>query len=190
MVKAIIFDCFGVLITDALAGMVAEVRKLRPEVADEIVAIVGLASKGLVARQESSEKIAGLLGISTPEYIDRVKNGEAKNQPLLDYIAELRGKYKTGMLSNISIGGLAARFDVGELDKYFDAVVASGDIGYAKPEAQAYEIVADRLSVRLDQCVFIDDREDYCEGAKGVGMKAILYESFEQMERELDQLIR
>src|SRR6185369_3482431 len=99
-----------------------------------------------------------------------------KDLELLEYIAELRTQYKIGMLSNIGRGGLERRFAPGELDRYFDVVVVSGDIGYAKPEAEAYEITADRLGVRLDECVFTDDREGYCEAARGVGMQAISYQ--------------
>jgi|GEM_PF-4893866 len=41
---------------------------------------------------------------------------------------------------------------------------------------------------QMDECIFIDDREGYCTGAKGVGMQAILYRSFSQMKPELDRL--
>lgn len=190
MIKAIIFDCFGVLISDALEAIVSELRDKQPEMAQEIVATINAASKGQITRQESSDKVASLLGIATDEYISRIKNGEVKNQQLLDYIAALRKDYKTALLSNISIGGLTLRFSPEELDKYFDAVVASGEIGYAKPEAQAYEITADRLGLRLNECVFIDDREDYCQGAITVGMQAILYKDFGNMEVELVELLR
>ena len=49
--------------------------------------------------------------------------------------------------------------------------------------------MADRLDVRLVECVMIDDREDYCVGARGVGMQAIQYKSFGQMQRELQQVL-
>jgi len=189
MVKAIVFDCFGVLVTDALEAIVAELRVSQPGVVEDIVATVYLASRGEINRQESSTRIAGLLGIPVEEYLGRIKGGEVKNHELLAYIAELRKTHKTGLLSNISIGGLSARFEPGELDRYFDAVVVSGEIGYAKPEAEAYETVADRLGVRLDECIFIDDREDYCTGAKTVGMQAILYTSFSQIKSALDTLL-
>ena len=188
MIRAIVFDCFGVLISDALEVMVADVRETKPELAEQIVNILHAASKGHIVRQESTAMVAQLLEMSVEEYLARIKNGEVKNQQLLDYILRIRKNYKTGLLSNVSIGGLAARFEADELEKYFDVVVASGDIGYAKPESQAYEITADKLGVRLEECVFIDDREDYCEGARHVGMRAVLYKSFEQMKRELESL--
>lgn len=190
MIKAVIFDCFGVLITDALEAMVAEIRETKPNEAREIVSILMAASKGQISRQHASEAVSTIFGMTMDEYINRVQNAEVKNIELLEYITELRGTYKTALLSNVSIGGLDARFDKQELARCFDEVVASGDIGFAKPEPEAYEIAADRLGVRLEGCVFIDDREEYCEGARSVGMQAIRYQGFEGMKRELEAMLR
>jgi HAD superfamily hydrolase (TIGR01509 family) len=190
MIKAVIFDCFGVLITDALEAMVAEIRETKPNESREIVSILMAASKGQISRQHASEAVSTIFGMTMDEYINRVQNAEVKNIELLEYITELRGTYKTALLSNVSIGGLDARFDKQELARCFDEVVASGDIGFAKPEPEAYEIAADRLGVRLEECVFIDDREEYCEGARSVGMQAIRYQGFEGMKRELEAMLR
>jgi HAD superfamily hydrolase (TIGR01509 family) len=93
------------------------------------------------------------------------------------------------MLTNMGQGGIDRWFKPGFLDKYFDAVVASGDVGYAKPQAQIYQIMADSLAVRLDECLFTDDRQEYCDGATAVGMKAILYKDFDQFKKDLEQLL-
>lgn len=188
MIKAIVFDCFGVLISDALAVMVAEIKHKDPKAAQEILVILNAAGKGQITRERASDAAAALFGMTTEAYVHKVQSGEVKNYELLDYIVELRKTYKTGMLSNVSIGGLAVRFTPEELSRCFDEVVASGDIGYAKPEARAYEIAAERLGVRLDECVFIDDREEYCRGARDVGMQTITYVSFAGMKAELERL--
>jgi HAD superfamily hydrolase (TIGR01509 family) len=131
--------------------------------------------------------IAELLGLSSSEYAARIKTEEVKNQTLLTFIKQLRLHYKIGLHSNVMRNGLEVRFPDGELTQYFDAVVASGDVGYAKPEAQAYELVADRLDARLDECIMVDDRDEYCAGARSVGMHAIQYQSFEQLQLELER---
>lgn len=141
MIKAVIFDCFGVIVLDALQ--------------------------------------AQALG----------QVGEYKDQAVLDYVRELRAIYKTGMLSNISPEGLDTRFTTDELGQYFDAVIVSGAIGYAKPEPAAYETIADQLGVRLDECIMIDDRQDYCDGALAAGMQAVLYQSLPQLRRELSAIL-
>lgn len=188
MIKAVIFDCFGVLVTDALSFMVEELRTTDPVKAGRIVALVGAGAAGRMDPQVARAAIAEMLGLSPAEYATRIKQEEVKNQELLDYIKQLRLRYKTGLLSNVLRNGLEARFPGDELPQYFDAVAASGDIGYAKPEAQAYEIIADRLGVRLDECIMIDDREEYCQGAQSVGMQAIQYASFDQVRAELERL--
>ena len=189
MIKAVIFDCFGVVITDVLQAMCNELAIEHPDKAQQISELVQESIRGHIPSEESNRKVAELFGLSFEEYRSKIASGEVKDQALLNYIVTLRKNYKTAMLSNISSGGLQRRFTPQELNTYFDATVASSDIGFAKPEAQSYEIVADRLSVRLDECVLTDDREEYCEGAVGVGMAAIQYKSFAQFKPALERLL-
>jgi HAD superfamily hydrolase (TIGR01509 family) len=190
MVRAIIFDCFGVLITDALQTLVDELRARNAAATVRVRDLVHAANRGMVPFREASEQISTELGLTYNEYRHKIAAGEVKNQLLLDYIRDLRVHYKTAMLSNIgSTASLGRRFQLSELADLFDVVVASGDIGYAKPEAAAYEITADRLGVRLDECVFVDDREPYCEAARGVGMQAIVYRDFAQFQAELQAML-
>lgn len=186
MIKAIIFDCFGVVVSDALEVICAKLRIDDPVTASAVRDLVHAGNHGFMTPRQSSGRIAQLLGITYEQYRQQIADGEIKDLELLAYIKALRSKYKTALLSNIGTGSLARRFDTGELDTYFDVVVASGDIGYAKPEAEAYEITADRLGVRLDECVFTDDREGYCEAARGVGMSTIWYKNFSQFKQELE----
>jgi len=188
VIKAIIFDLFGVLVTDALEALVSELKATQPEVADQVVRTVMASNAGTIPHEASREMVAGLLGITTDEYAQRIRGGEVRNQELFDYILELRKTYKTALLSNAGTKSLEVRFAPGELDKYFDVIVVSAVIGYAKPEARAYEIVAEKLGVRLDECVMIDDREDYVAGAKAVGMQGILYTAVPTLRQALKDL--
>ena len=189
MIRAIIFDCFGVLVADALQVIYDELNPTDPAAAAQISDLVRASNKGLLDPEWSNQQIADILGISLADYQQRIKYGEAKNTPLLGYIRELHANYKTAILSNISATGLAKRFTAEELRECFDAVVSSGEIGYAKPEAQAYETAADRLGVRLDECIFTDDKEEFCEAARRVGMQAIVFEDTTQFRRDLTDLL-
>jgi putative hydrolase of the HAD superfamily len=187
MIKAIIFDCFGVIRVDATTiaykSLGGDVEKDR----DFIKSTLDKSSAGLIP--SAAPVFAERLGISEGEWRDTVSQSSVIDQEILDYVKVLRKKYKTAMLSNVMKGGLDIWFKPGELDKYFDVAVASGDIGYAKPEPEAYEVTADRLGVRLEECVMIDDRLELCEGARAVGMKAIMYKSLGQLKRELEKLL-
>lgn len=185
MLKAIIFDCFGVIIIDAFTMLYSETAKGNQLVIDEAIAVINATSRGQMDVKESRTKVAALFNMSEPEWSQKIDTMENRNQPLLDFILELKQKYRTGLLSNTTKGGLDRRFSEKELNQHFDAVIASGEYGYAKPEAEIYNITAEQLGVDPIECVFIDDREDYCRGAKAVGMKAILYLDFVTLKQEL-----
>lgn len=189
MIRAIIFDCFGVLITDALQAIRDKAGARDAAAVREISDIVAANNRGLIEPTESNERIAAILGITSAELRAMVAAGEVKNLELMAYVQTLRTQYKTAMLSNIAGSSLHKRFNAGELDEHFDVVVASGDIGYAKPEPEAYQTAADLLGVRCDECLFIDDRELFCEGARATGMKAIVYTNFAQFKHELTDLL-
>lgn len=190
MIKAVIFDCFGVVLTDALKLVREDLAKKDPAAAKQVKDIVAANNRGMLEPDESNERIAELLGVSVAELRKRVAGSEVRDEELLTYVQQLKQQYKTAMLSNIAASSLARRFPNNELDTYFDVVVASGEIGYAKPEPEAYEITAERLGVRLDECVFTDDRELFCDGATSVGMHAILYTNFAQFKQDLEALLQ
>jgi putative hydrolase of the HAD superfamily len=56
----------------------------------------------------------------------------------------------------------------------FAAVVASGDIGIAKPDPRIFTYAAEQLGVPADRCVFIGDRRDTdALAAVAVGMRGV-----------------
>ena len=136
MIKAVIFDCFGVLLEDALAAMCRELPAEKQQAATDLM---HAAHHGYAASVDSNQQIAAMFNMDMEQYVAAIREGEIKNQPLLDYIAELHTRFRTALLSNVSNGGIARRFTESEL-ACFDTVVASGEVGYAKPEPEAYEI--------------------------------------------------
>jgi len=79
---------------------------------------------------------------------------------------------RTGLLSN-SWGGRDYPLD--ELKGIFDDVVISGLVGLRKPDPEIYLLAADRIGARAEDCIFIDDFNVNVDGAKAVGMTAILH---------------
>jgi epoxide hydrolase-like predicted phosphatase len=190
MTKAIIFDCFGVLLGNAYKTHLMEVEQEDPERAKEIRAINHASDMGILSREETAEYISGLFGIEKEEFLEEQNQVEIPNKQLLDYIAELKKDYKLALLSNISNRErLSIRFQNGELESHFDTIVASGDEGYVKPQPEIYEIAATRLGVAPSECVMIDDIAEFCEGARQVGMQAIQYQTNQQIITDLNALL-
>lgn len=190
MIKAIIFDCFNVLVADATKQALANMNVLDPEKRAEFSAVTHAVDKGIISDTEAIGTQSQLLGMSDDEFISLRNLGEVRNEELITYIKTLKGSYKLAMVSNInSRERLDSRFLPGQLDELFDAVIPSGEVGYIKPQPEIFMIAAERLGVQPDECVFIDDIEDFCEGARATGMQAIHFTSNTQALSELEALI-
>ena len=187
MIKAIIFDCFGVVFIDKFDVIYNHFGGDLEADKDFIEQHFFDVSKGVVSSNNSI--LEDRVGVSVAEWENKRKELEGFNTDLLEYIKVLRNKYIIAMLSNIGNNGLESYMDYGVLEEHFDLIVESAKIGFAKPEARAYETVADKLGVRLDECVFIDDRQPYIEGAQHVGMKTILYEDFKKFKKDLEVVL-
>jgi putative hydrolase of the HAD superfamily len=77
------------------------------------------------------------------------------------------------------------------VDELFETVVDSAFVGTRKPEPRIYEIVLERLEVDAAACLFLDDFEVNCEGAREAGMRAVHFrenaQALPELERELGE---
>ena len=93
---------------------------------------------------------------------------------------------RTGLVSN-SMG--AGRYDRAGFPELFDGVVISGDVGMHKPQPEIFLLGAKRVGVAPEQCVFVDDLRENCEGAEAVGMTAVLHRGAERTLPQLEELL-
>ena len=187
MIKAIIFDCFGVLTTDGWLPFKKQYFGHDKQLLAKATELNSLANSRLISYGEFLSEIAKMAGVSTGGVKAIVENSVA-DQDLLDYIKTLKPQYKIGMLSNASANLLTQLFTKDQI-ALFDRVVLSYETGVRKPQEQAYRMTAEMLGAKASQCIFIDDQVKHIEGAQKVGMGTILYQNFEQMKEELEALI-
>ncbi len=69
-------------------------------------------------------------------------------------------------------------------------VFCSGDEGIAKPDLKAFELTVERLGVKPKESVFIDDTREHVHAAQKLGLQGILFTTAEELEKELDLLLR
>lgn len=115
--------------------------------------------------------------------------GRRNDAALLEYIAQLRQQYKTGLLSNIeSSQRFSELFESHKPEDYFDTILASGDTDYVKPDPQIYRLMAESLGVLPEQCIMVDDSADYNEGVLQAGMQPLHYIGLRQLQANLSRL--
>ncbi len=113
--------------------------------------------------------------ITAPDYLHE----------LLDTLSQ---RYRLGLLSNYPDGeAIRATLERLDLEKYFQAVVVSGDVGHVKPHPLPFQTVLDRLGVGPEEAVYVGDNWlGDIQGAKQVGMAAVYtlqYDTPEKFDR-------
>lgn len=103
--------------------------------------------------------------------------------------AQLRAKgIRTGILSNMF--ALAAdKLRKEGLYNGFDPVVLSCDEHVAKPDPLFYDYAVQKLGVKPEEVIFIDDQERFRPPAELVGMHFVLAESPEQVVADVKSLL-
>jgi 2-haloacid dehalogenase len=69
-----------------------------------------------------------------------------------------------------------------------DDIILSGEVGAIKPEPEIFEIALRRIGRPARACLFIDDAPVNIEQAQRMGFVTVLFESPEQLEKELHRL--
>ena len=70
----------------------------------------------------------------------------------------------------------------------FDLRIYSFEIEVCKPERRAFEILVKRTGLSSNQLLFIDDSQANIDTAIGMGINSILFESPQQLEKQLKSL--
>ncbi len=187
MIRAIVFDCFGVLTTDGWLPFKAAHFGHDPELFELATSLNKQSDAGLISYHDFIGQIAELAGISVHQAQRSIEDNVA-NLPLFEFIESVKNSYKVGLLSNAAANWLDTMFTA-EQRQPFHAIALSYETGFIKPDERAYQIIADRLGVEVSECVLIDDQERYCTGAREAGMQAIWYKNYEQAVAELSTLL-
>lgn len=189
MIRAIIFDCFGVLVSESWLAFKKRHFDGDSTRTDEATSLMQQADAGLLSQLDFISQIAELSGLS-PEQVRDELDGNQPNEALFDYIrTELKPKYKIGMLSNAGADWLSELFTHEQL-ALFDAVALSFEMGFTKPEVDSYLSIAQKLGVEPQECVFLDDQERHCTGAREAGMVSILFTGFEEARSDLEEILK
>jgi len=110
---------------------------------------------------------------------------EHLNQPLLDYIGQLRKTNQVGFLSN------AENFFYPYIQQkflpYFDFGYASWELGIEKPDPQIYFKTLELQHLQPKDVIFIDDTPKNIIAAQNIGIQSVIYVTNSSLIRELNK---
>ena len=195
MIRAVMFDIGGVILKDDFLSFFAGFEDETGKTKEELYSLFfGRAlqryERGEIGAEEYW-RVCRECGIS-PKLLKEIKNGwTCVLKPMegsMDIVMKLRGRYRLGAVTNV-IDQMAEfirrRFDVYRL---FDVVILSYEVGMRKPEPGIYRLALERLGVRPEESVFIDNTEENVEGARRLGIRGIVFKNPEELRLGLKRL--
>lgn len=183
--KLIIFDFFGVISSEIAPIWLRkyfveeEAKKIKTE-------IVSKVDSGEITEMELYTQLGNLAGVTAEsvlkDWMDLVKI----NDTLVNFIKTLREKYKVILLSNASDTFLRRILNKYELDELFDEIIISSEVKLVKPGREIYQLALDKIGVRPEDSVMVDDNIVNVNGAEQVGISGILYTSVEELKEKIE----
>jgi len=195
-VRAVLFDLGGVILrTEYQAPRQYLAERLNIEY-DDLMRLVfesetsRKASIGMITTEEHWAALMQKLkhpASDAQKIRDEFFGGDVLDRELIQLIRSLRGKYKTGLISN-AWDDLRQYIVKQKFDDVFDNITISAEVGVVKPEAKIYHIALEQLQVQANEAVFVDDFKVNIEGCEKVGMQGILFKDPDEVKQKLKAL--
>lgn len=184
MIKAVIFDFFGVICSDDYWQFVKQDRQtdsVYRDYTDEV-------NLGQIPWQSFVQKIAETTGKSVAD-INKMYESEKIDPRVTGMINELHKNYKTALVTNAHHEFIDTILEENNLAQIFDAVVVSSRLGIVKPNPQIFKYALEKLDVEPSEAIYIDDLDRHVASAAELGLKTILFNDFEQCKADLDAIL-
>ena len=185
VIKAVIFDCFGVLTQD---GWLSFCQKyMTDDNREELRYINHQADRGVIDYDTFLDTVCRLTGAPREEAHAEITTMHSPNEPLFELIRRLKEEgYVLGAISNV--GSNLNNFLPQNYVDLFDEITLSYHVHAIKPEPEIYEHHLNNIGFQADECVFVDDRKPNVVGAEAVGMHGLYFTDAESLKADLAKL--
>lgn len=188
MIKAIIFDNAGVIMTEAYWLWLHENIPNLEEKKDFFLDISHKVDRAEIAPSQFLDHLAKASGKESGQVQKEILSTFVLDEEVYKLMRKLKRHYKIGLLSNFISEWLKILFEKFNLNELFDAMVVSTEHKMIKPDPKIYQLITQMLGVKPQEAIFIDDRESNITGAKNVGMKGILFKNLQDLNEKLEEL--
>jgi epoxide hydrolase-like predicted phosphatase len=113
---------------------------------------------------------------------------EQINWDLLDYVRQLKKKYKIHMLTDTIDLDRSSDKWINEVDSHFENVFKSYKEKLKKPDKKAFLNALTKIDANPEECVFVDDFQPNITVANELGIKGILFTNLQTLKSDFKKL--
>lgn len=188
MIRAVIFDCFGVLYVDSKTTMLNACSD--PQQRRIVYDLYTASDKGYLSSDELTAQIAIQTGLSESDVVRSIAQAQQRQAIVFEYASTLKHTgLQVAVLSNFGRDAIGRLFSQDERERLFDTIVASGDIGITKPSPGAYEYTLEQLNVQAHEAIMIDDGPVNVQGAIEAGMQGVIFTDITTCKQRVEEII-
>ena len=107
------------------------------------------------------------------------------NEDLISLLPTMKKNYKLFLLSNTDSIHKKYGWEKYDFLKYFDKLILSFEVGAVKPDEKIFREVEKASELPSSEHFFIDDIQEYVEGAKNVGWDAVQFIDYQKLMNDL-----
>ena len=140
--------------------------------------------KGEIKGKEFEKILSEHTGLATEKIWPGVKEKIVIDDTMITFMKTLKRNYRIVLLSNFIYEWLHEILVTNNLYEIFDETIISSQHGIIKPGKEIFQLALDRLHLKKNEVVFIDDRQANIDGAQRFGIKSFLYTTIDSLKQE------
>ncbi|MBA3871135.1 MAG: HAD family phosphatase [Anaerolineae bacterium] len=197
-IRAIVFDIGGVLEITPRIGVTEKWEAIfhlqAGELDKRLYEVWKGGSIGTITEADVHQQIGDILSIKAAQ-VNAFMDDTWKEYlgtldvELANYFTKLHQTYITAIISNSFVGAREKEIATYHFDKMTELIIYSHEVGIQKPDPRIFELACERLEIKPEEMIFVDDVEENIAAAQQLGIHGILHQNTAQTIAEIEAAI-
>ncbi len=190
MIRAILFDFYGVWTPDVFNDYIAKADQQDPDLAVQLREVVNRYYVGFVDIEHVADRFKFLLEQpDLPLAIFKINQADISPN-VIDFMRYLHGHFlKIGILANVGKQEQNLLSSFNEMHQLFESVTTSLDIGGSVLSQEGFVQALQAIGEPPASCLVVTRNIEYQKFAEGYGISVLHFQDFPLLRKSLENLI-
>lgn len=192
MIRAVLFDFYGVWLPDIFSNFVAEAEQHGQQAVAELQSAVSQYFHGQIGVNEIAGQFRYKLSRMDIESSQFLLDEHSISPAIVDFMRELHGHFvKLGVLANLGAQELQLLQNFNQRNQVFEVIGAPLAFRSDKPllSNEIFAQTLQNIGEPPTSCLVVSGNQAYQEFAAGLGMTVLPFQGFPNLRSELNQIL-